>query len=89
MDVEAIIAECRRLVARKHKPSLLEVRPIVEAYYMLPGGGAGGELHTVLDDGNYSSSSIRWSIEWAKREETRALGALLLMLSNSQRRRLC
>ena len=83
-----IIETCQALHRRSTKPTLPEVRPLVDAYYELPGNGAGGELHIVLDDHNYERSHIRWCIAQAKKVETRWLGHVLVMLSNSQRRRL-
>lgn len=88
MTAAEITAECQRLHARGSKPTLPEVRPLIEAYYELPGNGAGGELHIVLDDSNYERGHIRWCIEGATKVETRWLGHVLLMLSNSQRRRM-
>lgn len=103
MTAAEIIAECNRLCARPgvgveeewhqgrphgKKPTLPEVRPLVRAYYKLPGNAVGGELHCVLDDRNYERRYIRSCIASAERHESRALGWLLLLLSNSQRRRL-
>ena len=88
MTAEQLAEACRALHDRGTKPTLPEVRPLVRAYYALPGNGAGGELHAVLDDHNYERSSIRYCIARASKVETRWLGHVLLMLSNSQRRRL-
>lgn len=88
MTAEEITAECRRLVERGTKPTLPEVKPLVNAYYKLPGNGAGGELHCVLDDGNYERYFIRSTLAKAEKAETRWLCHVLLMLSNSQRRRI-
>lgn len=88
MTEAEVESECKRLHARGTKPTLPEVRPLVEAFYALPDNGAGGDLHIVLDDGNYGRDSIQWCITIAKDSVTRWLGHVLLMLSNSQRRRL-
>lgn len=88
MTTDQIVDECRRIHARGTKPTLPEVRPLVNAYYELPGNGAGGELHTVLDDRNYERASIRYCLCHASKAETRWLAQVLLLLSNSQRRRL-
>lgn len=103
MTADQLIAECKRLAARPGtgtesvwhqgrppgaKPTLAEVRPLLRAYYRLPGNGVGGELHCVLDDGNYERRHIRSCIASAERVETRWLGHVLLLLSNSQRRRM-
>ena len=95
MTPAQIKERCRELVARGTKPTLPEVRPMIDAWYALPGYGAGGPLHGVLDDHNYERCHIRWSIDNAERyypeydaELTRCLGSVLLMLSNSQRRKM-
>jgi hypothetical protein len=88
VTAEQLANECRRLWARRIKPTLPEVRPLIDAYYALPGNGAGGELHVVLDDGNYERRFIRGVIAHAERVETRWLAHLLCLLSNSQRRRM-
>ncbi len=87
MTAADMIAACKRIIERGTKPTLPEVRPLVKAYYALPGNGAGGDLHCVLDDGNKDRSSVRFCIDHARDEETRWLGHVLLLLSNSQRRR--
>jgi hypothetical protein len=87
VTAEQIIAECQRLVTRGTKPTLPEVRPLTDAYYKLPGNAAGGELHCVLDDYNYERRFIRSALASAGKPETRWLCHVLLMLSNSQRRR--
>lgn len=88
MTAEEIILACKLLVARGTKPTRPEVSPLISAFYKLPGNGAGGELHVVLDDGNYERLFIRGCIARAEKPETRWLGHVLLMLSNSQRRRI-
>jgi hypothetical protein len=87
MTAEQITEACLALVARGTKPTLPEVRPLIDAYYALPGNGAGGELHCVLDDHNYERCHIRSTLDRAQKEETKALCRVLLMLSNSQRRK--
>lgn len=87
MTADEIIAACQRIVARGTKPTLLEVRPLTRAYYKLPGNSVGGELHVVLDDGNYERRFVKACIARATKVESRWLGHVLLMLSNSQRRR--
>ncbi len=88
MTVDEIIRACQILIAFGGKPTLPEVRPLIDAYYDLDGNGAGGELHIVLDDNNVETHFIRWCFWHAKRQESRALCLVLLMLSNSQRRKL-
>jgi len=88
VTADQLIEACQAIVGRGVKPILPEVSPLIEAYYALPGNGAGGELHIVLDDGNYQRSSVNFCIDRARKQETRWLGCVLLMLSNSQRRRM-
>ena len=88
MTAAEITSECDRLHMRGGKPTLPEVRPLIDAYYALPWNGAGGELHVVLDDGNVERSHIQWCLDNAQQAETIALCRVLLMLSGSQRRRM-
>lgn len=88
MTADEITAACKALCAHGTKPSLTDVRPLIDAYYALPDNSVGGELHCVLDDGNYERRFIRGCIARAEKVETRWLGHVLLMLSNSQRRRM-
>ena len=41
-----------------NKPTILEVMPLVKAYYEKPENGAGGNLHIVLDDGNIEAMKL-------------------------------
>jgi hypothetical protein len=88
MTAAQLTEACRALCGRRTKPTLPEVRPLVNAFYELPGNGAGGDLHTVLDDDNYERSHIRYCLDHPMKIEARWLAHVLLMLSNSQRRRL-
>lgn len=83
--------QCRRIVARGTKPTLTEVRPLIEAFYKLDGNGAGGSLHIVLDDHNVQLPHIKWCEQQAEAKgDTTAmwLARVLSMLSASQRRRM-
>lgn len=87
----ALTDACRRIVERGTKPTLPEVRPLVDAYYALPGNGAGGSLHVVLDDNNVERRFIESGIEHARERDDldgEWLARVLLLLSPSQRRRL-
>lgn len=86
--VSKICDACRFILARGTKPTLPEVRPLIDVYYLLSGNGAGGDLHIVLDDHNYERHNIQYCIDRSSNEETKQLGRVLLMLSNSQRRRM-
>lgn len=105
MTPSELAAECKRLATRTDasgnpvKPTLPDVRPLVDAWYSLPGNGAGGMLlHAVLDDHNYERPHIVSSIQRAHRvfdknpelypEAAMWLGEVMLLMSNSQRRRL-
>jgi hypothetical protein len=72
------------------KPTLPEVRPLVAAYYQLPGNGVGGALHVVLEDANWQRSHVRSCMINAPDHDqaTLALGRVMLKMSNSQRRKL-
>lgn len=86
-----ITERCWALVARGTKPTRPEVRELTRAFYALPGNGTGGRyLHCVLDDHNYERCHIRSARAEAERDGRAlevALCDVLLMLSNSQRRR--
>jgi hypothetical protein len=59
-------------------------------YYALPGNGAGGNLHIVLDDGNVRDSDIEFCIERAQEKGDKfgeAIGRVLLRMSKTQRRK--
>ena len=74
------------------KPNVPLVRPMVEAFYALPGNGAGGyHLHVVLDDGNWEDIFVHSSVESAREAGDIAallLAQTLLLLSPTQRRKL-
>jgi hypothetical protein len=38
---------------------------MIREYYALPGNGAGGSLHIVLDDGNIETGHIKYCREYA------------------------
>jgi len=84
-ELDTIADECRRIIERGTKPTCPEVRPIIEAWYARPGNGAGGELHSQLDDGNMELSRIQDDDDYSPTANL-ILGVLRLM-SPSQRRR--
>lgn len=64
------------------------LREMIRQYYELPGNGAGGSLHVVLDDGNIDSQSIQYCRAIAAdRGDWRALIIADLLLARSQRGR--
>lgn len=73
------------------KPTVPEVRPLVEALYNTPEGGAGCCLHTVLDDDNVADSHVQFCLDYAiERGHTKCieLARLLLRMSKTQRSKL-
>ena len=88
MKAPEIVAACEALIARGTKPTRPDVSPLIEAFYKLPGNGAGGDLHVVLDDHNVERQHVRYCVETATDPVAIALGRVLLLLSNSQRRKI-
>lgn len=73
------------------KPTIPEVRPLVQALYATDGGGAGCCLHIVLDDSNIEDGSVEFCIGWAQKHshpDCEKLGRLLLQMSKTQRLKL-
>lgn len=62
--------------------------PLVRWLYNYQGHSAGCCLHIVLDDGNWRDRDIKYCIEHACSQEHALLGAGLMMLSKTQRRKL-
>lgn len=73
------------------RPSVAEVQRLIDAYYQFDGCIVGGDLHVVLDDGNWEDGSIQWCIDTAGTREAsepecaRLLGRLLLLTTRTQR----
>ena len=73
------------------KPLVPEVLPLILAYYALPGNGAGGNLHVVLDDGNVNLKSVQYCFDHCIHQmdwEGARIMVMMLRMSRSQRRRL-
>lgn len=73
------------------KPTIPEVLPVMRAFARLPGNGAAGSLHIVLDDGNVSDEDVRFCLEEARLRGDvpgAELAGLLLRMSRTQRRKL-
>lgn len=49
---------------------------LIERYYEMPGNGAGGSLHVVLDDGNHERSSVEFCLNYAIKDGDKAGEAL-------------
>lgn len=47
-----------------YKPYFDTLKKIIDGYYKLPGCGAGGPLHILLDDDNYDIGSINFCIDY-------------------------
>lgn len=72
------------------RPKVPDVLPLAVAYYAVPGNGAGGSLHVVLDDGNLEDVFVESARDWAAErgdEGGRILAELLLLMTRSQRGR--
>lgn len=77
-----------RVPLPRDRPTVPEVRPLVWAYYAMPGNSCGGSLHVVLDDGNLDDHSVQFCIDNARDRGDDAgvrLGELLLKMSKTQR----
>ena len=64
---------------------------LIHNYYQIPGNGAGGALHLVLDDGNLEDSSLTVCENAAKKAgDAKALEIITLMrrMSMAQREKL-
>lgn len=74
------------------KPTTDNVRKLINGYYAKPGNSNGGALHVVLEDGNIRDSDIEFCIDKAEKAgdlDGISIGALLLQMSKTQRRKLC
>lgn len=72
------------------RPKVPEVREMAKAYCERPGNGAGGNLHTVLDDGNLRDRDLRWSLEHARSvgdDEAARIAEAMLKMTPTQRRK--
>ena len=67
------------------RPTVPEVASLVEAYCDRPHGGG---LHVVLGDGNFQDQTVRWLAERSPDPDERRIGALLLEMTQTQRRKL-
>ena len=48
------------------KPQMDELLSYCKRLYKLPGCGAGGCLHILLDDDNYSDSDLKWCMKYCE-----------------------
>ena len=73
------------------KPTIPEVIPLIREYYEIPGNGAGGNLHIVLDDGNIESGHIEFcKSQCVDKSDDMGLVIcnLLLRMSKTQRKKI-
>jgi hypothetical protein len=63
---EELAAACDALTERPERPTVPEMLPLVNAYYRMPGCGAGGAVHVMLEDLNIEQSHADWCVENAE-----------------------
>lgn len=90
VDLEWFMASCRAVTERVVElPGLAaRVDRLVEDFYRMPGNGAGGSLHIVLDDGNVDEDSVRFCLTYARDRDDAvgvALANVLLSLTDDDR----
>lgn len=90
-----LLARLKAEANRLGEPHAVD-RPLLEAlcgeFYALPGNGAGGSLHNVLDDCNVGADSVEWCREYARKEGDEIafwLAQVLLACSEDDRVWLC
>lgn len=77
--------------AQQKKPTLPEVIPLVRAWYKLPGNGAGGMFHIIIDDGNCEQHFANSALEDARETGDPVaieLAEKLAAMSSTQRKKL-
>lgn len=73
---------------KANSPKLMEVLPLIRAYYAKQGNGSGGSLHAVLDDGNMEEEFVLSGLAYADlRDDIDGvkIATLLLGMSEDQR----
>lgn len=73
-----------------NRPTVPEVRALVEHFYQQPGNGCGGLLHCALDDGNLEDEFLALDIARAKAEGDRdaeQIATMLFAMTRTQRRK--
>lgn len=72
------------------RPTVPEVRELVDAYYEHAGNTAGGNLHIVLDDFNIADHHIQFCLELASEmgdDDGVEIAEKLLQMTTTQRRK--
>ena|SRR5208337_113616 len=84
---------CKGRMSEESMPiTMLDVLPLIEKFKKIPGNSCGGSLHIILDDGNIDDGCVRFCIEEATTRGDpfgREIAEQLLVLSKTQRRKLC
>lgn len=73
---------------KSHFVTLKHLKDLIDAYYAMPGNGAGGSLHVVLDDGNYEREHVEFCRQYAAERNDLAgvqLADMLLSLTEDER----
>jgi hypothetical protein len=71
-----------------NNPKIEKAIKMSRAYHAMPGNGAGGSLHIVLDDGNLETCHVQFCLEWAEDRNDKpgvALAEFLLTLTEDER----
>ncbi len=85
-----IIERSMHLIERPERPTVPEVKPIIEAWYSLPENIVGGALHVVLEDRNFDDRTIRWNLDLVQNRGDEAAALIcqvLLRCSKTQRQK--
>jgi hypothetical protein len=85
-EIQYMIGAYENLIRGEITPK--SVRVSCWAYYRIKGNEAGGSLHIVLDDGNYTDAAIQSCVDWALEigdDFGFVLGKLILKLNPAQR----
>lgn len=84
MTVAAFLESLERSPAPIDRATFERLR---DEFYALPGNGAGGSLHVVLDDNNWERVHIEFCLKWARGRNDVAgerFALLLLTLTDEQ-----
>lgn len=88
MTYDDLLAGLESLATQEARPTAHEVAVYVALFYCVPGNGAGGSCHIVLDDDNIDDGSVSYCLHSALAKGDRlgaAMAQVLLRLSRSQR----
>lgn len=77
--------------AKKTKPSIPDIVPLVLEYYAREGNSAGGIFHVIIDDKNYEQCFANSALVEARETKdplTIQIAEMLVEMSSTQRRKL-